>query len=67
MAELIELLAPAVLVLAIVRLLAARPPARTKLPNPRKLGMPTAGPATPAQAHQLLNPHSARRWWRFWT
>jgi hypothetical protein len=66
MTELIELLAPAVLALAIVRLLVARPPAPTKLPDPSKLGMPTAGPATPAQVHQLLRPQPARRWWRFW-
>jgi hypothetical protein len=53
---LVELVAPAALVLCVVRFLLVRPiTPRAKLPDPAKLGMPMAGPATLAAAHAALS------------
>jgi hypothetical protein len=52
----IDLVGGGLLVAAMVRVaLIVRPPARAKLPDPAKLGMPMAGPATLQAAHAALS------------
>lgn len=63
----VEVLAPALLVLVVVRIvLLVRRPAGTKLPHPSKIGLPSGGIASAAAAHAALGGRSARVWWKFW-
>jgi len=55
-APVVELVAPALLVLVVVRIaLLVRRPASASLPDPAKLGMPIAGPASVKSAHAALS------------
>ena len=63
----IEVLAPALVVLVVVRIALLVRPAGVKLPHPSKIGLPSGGIASPSAAHAALSGRSARRpWWKFW-
>jgi hypothetical protein len=67
MSSLVELLAPAIVAVCLVRvILMLRPPPGVKLPPPSKIGLPSGGMASPAAAHAALMGRSARPWWKFW-
>lgn len=67
MVEWIRLIAPAALVLCVVRLvLVAKPLSAPKLPHPSKIGLPSGGLASPAAAHTALVGQRTRRSWKFW-
>jgi hypothetical protein len=58
----VDVLAPAVAVLAVVRIaLLVKPLASNKLKTPAQLGMPVAGPASISSAHAALRRGAARR------
>jgi hypothetical protein len=64
--SIVDVAGPAVLALAVMRigLLIAAPGGATKLPNPKKIGLPAGGLATPAAVHAALGGRPAkRRWW----
>jgi hypothetical protein len=66
MAELVDVIVPALLALCVVRFLIVRPPGPGSLPPPSSIGLPSGGLASPAAVHAVLGGATARPWWKFW-
>jgi hypothetical protein len=53
-AEAVTLVAPGVVAAALLQITLRLRPVKPKLPDPRRLGLPMAGPASPKDAHDAL-------------